>query len=270
MSNWSAMSLFLSRARRNGDRKTWSTGSDTLTHGIAEMWTGLSFPVERYVPRMILRLLPKLVSGTLARAQCTWGHHVCIFRTSLTRCALFPVFAFSVKYRDCAGQFVMDCRPFQSILMDGRACLLVQNFRMDCRFSQKVKRWPMEPRSPHLPKLQLRYTRAVLEFVMDARRSVNVKLAGSSQLQKLQSFVQQSLMGPLLASRRQYSGLSSARLKSSGIWIHLGDDLRTAAQPALKQTFGQNWEPIGVTLLIGADQSRLEWFQRIFAHRMPG
>ena len=126
----------------------------------------------------------------------------------------------------------MDSRPFQSILMDCRARLRVQNFRMDSRFSQKVKRWPVDPRSSHLPKLQHRYTRAVLEFVMDARRSVSLKLAVSSQLQKLQSFVQQSLMGPLFASLRQFSGLSSVCLKSSGIWIHLKDNLRTASSQA--------------------------------------
>ena len=90
---------------------------------------------------------------------------------------------------------------------------------------------------------------------MDARRSFSLKLAGCSQFQKLQSFVQQSLMGPPLASLRQYTGLSSARLKSSGIWIHLGDDLRTALKVLLGPTCPPcnrpllNWEPIGVTLL---------------------
>ena len=97
--------------------------------------------------------------------------------------------------------FVMDYRPFQSILMDCGARLWVQNFRMDSRFSHKAKRLPMDPRSSRLPKLQNRYSRGVLEFVMDARRSVS-EVRGELATPKT------ALMALSSARPRRYSNIS--------------------------------------------------------------
>ena len=81
-------------------------------------------------------------------------------------------------------------------------------------------------------------------------------------------------MGPPLASLRQYSGLSSARLKSSGIWIHLGDDFRTAssqaegffwARPALSACLGEELDDLSDFSSSGLVS--LTVFQHLWIHR---